>query len=132
MANVAGAHDRYEPPAECIRTARRHISEVMQSLKGASAKEVDRCADLLGDACAQLQSAAAMLSDLGPQWPDASKLRLEIEGLREELNTLASALAESDRLVSGWIRRMGAIRGGYTEQGASAPLTLVKKVHVVG
>lgn len=126
---MTNEQDRYEPPAECIRAARAHIAEVMRSLRLLTTDE-ERCADLLGEAGTQLQSASAMLNGL--QTPDDANLRREVEGLRQELKILALALAESDRLVSGWIRRIGAISGGYTEQGASAPLFLVKKVNISG
>jgi hypothetical protein len=128
MPNSAQEQDRYEPPAECIRAARTRVAEVMRSLKIVSTDETERCADLLADAGTQLQSAAVMLRAL--ERPGDAKLRLEIEGLRQELKTLAYALAESDRLVSGWMRRMGTKSGGYTQQGASAPLILVKKVNI--
>ena len=122
--------DRYEPPAECIRAARGHIADVMRSLTFLSTDEAERCVDLLGEAGTQLQSAAAMLN--GGQTPDHLNFRVEVEGLRQELKILASALTESDRLVSGWIRRIGTTSGGYTEQGASAQLILMKKVNVTG
>jgi hypothetical protein len=130
MPNTAHEQDRYEPPAGCIRAARAHLAEVMRSLTFLATDQEERCTDLLGEAGTQLQSAAAMLNGL--ETPDDANLRLEVEGLRQELKILAHALAESDRLVSGWIRRMGATNGGYTEQGASAPLILVKKVNVRG
>lgn len=130
MPNSAHEQDRYEPPAECIRAARAHIADVMRCLTFLSTDQEERCTDLLGEAGTQLQSAAAMLNGL--RMPDDANLRLEVEGLRQELKILAYALAESDRLVSGWIRRMGTTSGGYTEQGASAPLFLVKKVNVTG
>jgi hypothetical protein len=130
MPNTAHEQDRYEPPADCIRAARAHIAEVMRSLVFLSTDESERCVDLLGEAGTQLRSAAVMLNGL--QTPADANLRSEVEGLREELKVLAYALAESDRLVSGWIRRMGATNGGYTEQGGSAPLILMKKVNVTG
>jgi hypothetical protein len=130
MPNSAHEQDRYEPPADCIRAARAHIAEVMRSLAVLSRDGEERCTDLLGEAGKQLQAAATMLNGL--ETPTDTDLRHEVEGLRQELKILAYALAESDRLVSGWIRRMGTRSGGYTEQGASAPLILVKKVNITG
>ena len=115
MPNTAQEQDRYQPPAECIRAARAHLAEVMRSLKVLSIDEGERCTDLLGEAAMQLRSAAAMLS--GMERPGDAKLRTELEQLRRQLKTLAYALTESDRLVSGWIRRMGATRGGLHGPG---------------
>jgi hypothetical protein len=128
MPNTAHEQDRYQPPAECIRAARAHIAEVMRSLNILSTDEAERCADLLFQAGTELQAAASLLR--GMDRPGDVLIRLEVEAMRQQLKTLAYTLAESDRLISGWIRRMG--NSGYTDRGASAPLTLVKKVNVTG
>lgn len=126
MQNAAHEQDRYQGPVECIRAARAGITAVTRSLQDLSA---DQAESLLEQAATQLQSAAVILRDL--QQPGDKNLRLEIEQVRRQLKTLALTLSESERLVSGWIRRIGAT-SGYTEKGASAPLILVKKVNVTG
>src|ERR1700681_1187222 len=127
MLQSAHEQDHYQPPAECIRAARAHIAEVMRSLKALSSDAAERSADLLSEAATQLQDAAAMLR--GMECPGDANLRLEVERLRQELKTLSYALSQTDRLVSGWMRRMGS---GYTERGGAAPLMLVKKVNITG
>lgn len=127
MRNTAHEQDRYGAPAECIRAARAGITEVMHSFRTLSG---DNAEHLLIEAGTQLQSAVGMLRQM--ETPGDADLRLEIEQLRRQLKTLALTLAESDRLVSGWVRRIAATRGGYTERGSTAPLTLVKKVSVIG
>jgi hypothetical protein len=127
MPTAAHEQHPYQAPAECIRTARAGIAAVMHSLKTLSVDELEH---LLVEAGTQLQSAATMLGDL--ECPGDINLRREVEQLRRELKMLALTLAESDRLVSGWARRIGATNAGYTEQGTATPLTLVKKVDVTG
>ena len=99
----------------------------MQSLQALSGEKAEH---LLIEAGTQLQSAATLLRDM--EWPGDAELRREIEQLRRQLRTLAVTLAESDRFVSGWMRRIGASNAGYNELGASAALTLVKKVNISG
>lgn len=124
MRNSASQQDPYREPAGCIRAAREGVAQVMNSLN-----DPDRQVHLLSEATTQLESAAALLGS-AERCGDAH-LRFEVEQLRRDLQTVSLALAESDRLVSRWIRRIGT-RGGYTEQGDSAPLILVKKLNVTG
>ena len=117
----------YEGPVQCIRSARSRISELMHSLE--TAHTADDQLTLLGEAAKQLQEAADLLRNT--ETSDEAAIRFEIEELRRQLNKLSALLTESERLVSGWIGRLGT-RSGYTEQGASAPLVLVKKVNISG
>jgi len=117
----------YRKPADCIRSARAGISEVMHSLE--TAASADALVALLTEAAKQLLEASELLRK--NENADDAGIRLEIEGLRSQLKTLSVLLAESERLVSRWIGRLGT-RGGYTEQGTSAPLVLVKKVNISG
>jgi len=116
-------------PAECIRTARTTVAEVMQRLRTPVTQNAEQCTDLLTDVEANLRSALDMLHH-----GDAANAEFtsDIEHLRREVKTLALALAASDRVVSGWIRSTGSKNGGYTDQGGSAPLFLVKRLNVTG
>lgn len=122
--------DGYQAPAEHIRAARAGISEIMQLLRVPTTEDAERCTVLLGEVGTQLQSAAAALRQFdGPKNAD---LRQSLSHLQREVRTLALTLSESDRFISGWVRRLGAKTAGYTERGASAPLFLIKKVNVTG
>ncbi len=122
--------DRYQAPAECIRAARAGISEVMRLLSLSREEDAERCTALLENVVAQLQSASVILRDLGSV--KNADLRRSVAQLQRDVKTLATTLSASDRLISGWVRRLGVKNAGYTERGASAPLILVKKVNVTG
>jgi hypothetical protein len=123
-------------PAACVRVARAAIAEVIGLLKAPTADNAERCLELLAEVEQMLRSAGDMLransSQPGCGFAPSAGAHRELEQLRREVKTLASCLSESDRLVSGWIRSAGVKNGGYTAQGASAPLILVKKVDVTG
>lgn len=125
-----GGHDLYSEPAKCIRAARTGVAETMRQLSAATADGGERCGDLLGEVGRQLQSAALLLQVM--DGPHNADFRRGVEQLRREIKALARTLTESDRLISGWVRRVAVKNGGYTEQGASAPLVLIKKVSVEG
>ncbi len=129
MNSTAGRHP-YTGPAECIRAARAGVAEIVRQLGASTAEGVDRCGDLLGEVGQHLQSAAGMLQ--GMEGPHNAGFRRDVEQLHREIKTLGRTLVESDRLISGWVRRVAVKSGGYTEQGASAPLVLIKKVSVEG
>ena len=120
----------YRAPAEQIRTARAGIAEVMRLLAMPAQENAERCGELLGEVGVNLQSAAGMLREAGSTAD--SEFRFSIEQLRREVRTLAFALSESDRMVSGWLGALGARTGGYTSEGASAPLLLMRKVNFTG
>jgi len=123
--------DQQQPgPAGCIRAARAAVAEVIERLNVPTEENGGRCGDLLVEVERQLQSAAGLLRQV--EDPRNPGLRHDVERLRIEIRTLARTLAESDRLVSGWVRRLGIRTGGYTEQGAAAPLVLIKKVNIAG
>jgi hypothetical protein len=130
MMTSAQDLDRYQAPAECIRAARAGISEIMRLLRSPTAEDSERCTALLGDVGTHLQSAASILREHDSV--RNADLRHSVVQLQREVRTLAVTLTESDRLVSGWVRRLGVKAAGYTERGASAPLILIKKVNVTG
>jgi hypothetical protein len=128
--NRAAGQQPYTGPAECIRAARAGVAEIVRQLGASTVEGVERCGDLLDEVGQRLQSAAGMLR--GMQGPHNAAFRREVEQLHREVKTLARTLVESDRLISGWVRRVAVKNGGYTEKGASAPLVLIKKVSVEG
>lgn len=123
-------------PAACVRLARAAIAEIIGLLKTPTADNAEKCLELLAEVEQMLRSAGNILRDHSSQsgsgFAPAAGAHRELEQLRREVRTLASCLSESDRLVSGWIRSAGVKNGGYTAQGASAPLILLKKVDVTG
>jgi len=130
MAMSAHQLDTYQAPAECIRAARAGISEVMRLLSLSREEDAERYTVLLDGVVVHLQSASAILRAC-----DSVKnadLRRSVTQLQSEVKTLATTLSASDRLISGWVRRLGVKSAGYTERGGSAPLILVKKVNVTG
>ena len=127
---MSAGHHRQPGPAGCIRAARVAVAEILERLNIPTEESAGRCGDLLIEVERQLQSAAGMLRDTAD--PGQTNLRKDVEVLRAEIRTLSRTLAESERMVSGWVRRLGIKTGGYTELGAAAPLVLVKKVHAEG
>src|SRR5579859_6527874 len=97
-------------PAGCIRAARAAVAEVIERLNVPTDENSGRCGDLLVEVERQLQSAASMLRQI--EDPRDAGLRRDVEHLRIEIRTLARTLAESDRMVSGWVRRLGIRTGG--------------------
>ena len=118
-------------PAECIRTARTTIAEVLQRLRTPVTQNAEQCTDLLTDVEDNLRSALDLLRQDESAAANTA-FTTDIEHLRREVKTLTVALAASERLVSGWLRSTGSKNGSYTDQGGSAPLFLVKRLNVTG
>src|SRR5690349_8743779 len=121
------ARDQKPGPAEHIRAARAGVSGIMRQLSVPTPEGEELLGEMLGDVGRQLQSAAKLLEADGPRH---ATLRRDVQQLHREIKILSLTLGESDHMISGWVRRLGVKSGGYTEQGASAPLVLVRKVNV--
>lgn len=119
-----------QAPAEHIRHAREGIARVMQLLQKSGPDSGDQTTAALAEVSEHLRTAAELLRDGEPETHAGFKSTLE--QLRREVKTLAFSLSASDRLVSGWINALGSRQGGYTAQGGSAPLILIKKVNFTG
>ncbi len=120
----------YGDVRECLREARASMREVKKLLAQPSAEAADQSAILLRDVEVQLGCAAAVLRKNGLK-PDAS-IRAGVEELQSEVAVLANFFSGADRMLTHWLEAVRTRRGGYTERGQAAPLTLVRKVSVEG
>jgi len=59
-------------------------------------------------------------------------MRAGVEELQNEVAVLAAFFAGAGKMLSGWLDAVRSRRGGYTERGQAAPLTLVRKLSVEG
>jgi hypothetical protein len=120
----------YRDARECLQSARVNMRQVKRLLSQPSAETADDAAALLRDIEVQLGCVAALLRHNGSK-PDA-EIRAGVEELQTEVAVLAAFFAGTDRLLSGWLDTLRSRRGGYTERGQAAPLTLVRKLNVEG
>lgn len=127
---AAPGNSAYHSPAECVRAARAGVSKVAGLLSEPTPQNAELCAELMRNVAEQLGSAAQYLHT--DEYKRDAALRSSIEMLQREVKVLAGRFAATDRLLSGWVRTVGAKSGGYTEEGGSAPLVLIKKVDVTG
>jgi hypothetical protein len=123
-------------PRECgdageyLQAARVRMRQVKRLLSNPSAEAADDSAALLRDIEVQLGCVAAILRRSGSK-PDAG-IRAGVEELQNEVAALAAFFAGADKMLSGWLDALRSRRGGYTERGQAAPLTLVGKLSVEG
>jgi hypothetical protein len=119
---------------ECIRAARANMREVKQLLSQPSRQDAEQnaeaCAALLRQVEVQLGCAMAIFKRRGPQ--TSVEIQSILEAMQGEIAVLAQFLAEADKLLSGWLRALSSRQSGYTTEGRSAPLVLLKKVSVEG
>jgi hypothetical protein len=115
---------------ECLRAARASMRQVKRLLSAPSAEAADESAALLRDVEVQLGCVAAILRRNGGK-PQAD-IRAGVEELQTEVAALAAFFAGADKMLSGWLDAIRSRRGGYTERGQAAPLTLVRKLSVEG
>lgn len=120
----------YGDARECLQAARVSMREVKRLLSQPSPEAADDSAALLRDVEVQLGCVAAILRQNGAR-PNAG-IRTGVEELQSEVAVLASFFAGADKMLSGWLDAVRSRRGGYTERGQAAPLTLVKKLSVEG
>ncbi len=120
----------YGDPRECIRAARESMGQVKALLTRPCAESADKCSILLREVEVQLGCAAAVLSTNGAR-PDPA-IRSELVELQDQVAVLARFFGEADKLLAGWLRAVQTRRGGYTDRGQAAPLTLVNKLVVEG
>jgi len=120
----------YGDARECLQAARARMRQVRKLLSQPSVEAADESAALLRDVEVQLGCVAAILRKTGAK-PDAG-IRSGVEELQNEVAVLAAFFAGADKMLSGWLDAVRSRRGGYTERGQAAPLTLVRKVSVEG
>jgi hypothetical protein len=120
----------YGNARECLQGARASMRQVKRLLSQPSVEAADESAALLRVVEVQLGCVAAILRQNGSQ-PDA-EMRAGVEELQSEVAVLASFFAGADKMLSGWLNAVRSRRGGYTDRGQAAPLTLVRKLSVEG
>jgi hypothetical protein len=120
----------YGDARECLQAARVSMREVKRLLSHPSPEAADDSAALLRDVEVQLGCVAAILRQNGAR-PNPG-IRTGVEELQSEVAVLANFFAGADKMLSGWLDAVRSRRGGYTERGQAAPLTLVKKLSVEG
>jgi hypothetical protein len=120
----------YGNARECLQAARARMRQVKRLLSQPSVEAADESAALLRDVEVQLGCVAAILRQNGSK-PDA-EMRAGVEELQSEVAVLASFFAGADKMLSGWLNAVRSRRGGYTDRGQAAPLTLVRKLSVEG
>ena len=114
---------------EYLQAARVSMRQVKRLLSHPSAEAADESAALLRDIEVQLGCVAAILRS-GSK-PDAG-IRAAVEELQNEVAALAAFFAGAEKMLSGWLDALRSRRGGYTDRGQAAPLTLVGKLNVEG
>ncbi len=130
-ATQNGARQECGDAREYFQAARAGMRQVKRLLSHPSAEAADESAELLRDIEVQLGCVAAILRRSGGSKPDAA-IRAGVEELQNEVAALAAFFAGADKMLSGWLDALRSRRGGYTERGQAAPLTLVGKVSVEG
>jgi hypothetical protein len=110
--------------------AHANMRRIKRLLSEPSAEAADQAATLLREIEVQLGCVAAILRQHAAK-PQA-EIRASVEELQTEVAALAAFLAGADKMLSGWLDAIRTRRGGYTERGQAAPLTLVKKLSVEG
>jgi hypothetical protein len=106
------------------------MRQVKRLLAQPSPESADESAAILRDVEVQLGCVAAILRQNGAR--PQPEIRSGVEELQCEVAVLATFFAGADKMLSGWLNAIRARRGGYTERGQGAPLTLVSKLSVEG
>jgi hypothetical protein len=120
----------YGDPRECIRAAKESMRQVKELLSRPSAESAESCSSLLREVEVQLGCAAAVINRNAAA--TNVDLRSDLLELQDQVAVLARFFGEADKLLSGWLRAVQTRRGGYTQRGHAAPLTLVNKLAVQG
>jgi len=121
---------QYGDARECLQAARLGMRQVKKLLANPTVEAADESAALLREVEVQLGCVAALLRQNGSK-PDAG-VRAGVEELQTEVAQLANFFAGADKMLSGWLDTVRSRRGGYTDRGQAAPLTLVRKLSVEG
>jgi hypothetical protein len=114
--------------SERLASARAGVSDVCQILLSPSAAALDRCAPLL-------ETAVATVSACLPQLRSSVGTQDEVD----QAQRLRQAVRHAKRLLEGaaefhqnWIRRLGALRGGYTGRGEPAAVERDSRMQIEG
>jgi hypothetical protein len=111
-----------------LASARAGVSDVCQILLSPSPAALDRCAPLL-------ETAVSAVSACLPHLRSSKGTQDEVD----EAQRLRLAVRHAKRLLEGaaefhqnWIRRWGALSGGYTGRGEPADLELGSRMQIEG
>jgi hypothetical protein len=111
-----------------LASARAGVSDVCQILLAPSPAALDRCAPLL-------ETAAAEVSACLPELRNSNGTQAEVD----EAQRLRLAVRHAKRLLEGaaefhqnWIRRLGALSGGYTGRGEPAAVERRSRMQIEG
>lgn len=121
---------QYGDVRQCLRAAQGNLDKVKQLLATPSVETSEASAAILREVEVQLGCVAALWKNGGAK-PDRD-LRGVLEGLQREIAILAEIFAQSDKLLSGWLRAIQSRREGYNGLGQAAPLVLVSQVSLEG
>ena len=101
-----------------MAAVRADTERVCQLLINPTPQQLDRCADLLAGAVAQL---AACRDDvrLIPESRD-DEARAEARRLQRSIHCAQRLLSDAAAFHSGWIRYLGSLCAGYTPHGEPA------------
>ena len=111
-----------------LASARAGVSDVCQILLSPSPAALDRCAPLL-------ETAASEVSACLPELRSSKGTQEEVD----EAQRLRLAVRHAQRLLEGaaefhqnWIRRLGALSGGYTGRGEPAAVARGSRMQIEG
>jgi hypothetical protein len=121
---------RYQSAGECIRSARKNLSEVKDLLFRPTRENGERSGDLLREVEVQLGCAAALLHSTRETADPA--VIADIQELKRQTEALVMSFAETNRMLAAWAGRVLVHRNGYTDRGGAAPLFLVSKTSAEG
>jgi hypothetical protein len=109
----------------------REVKQLLSQHSQQNAEQnAEECAALLRQVEVQLGCAMAIFKRRGSQ--PTVEIQSILEAMQGEIAVLAQFLAEADKLLAGWLRSLSIRQSGYTTEGRSAPLVLLKKVSVQG
>jgi len=114
-----------------MREVKQLLSQHSEHNARQSAEQnAEECAALLRQVEVQLGCAMAIFKRRGSQ--PSVEIQSILEAIQGEIAVMAQFLAEADKLLAGWLRAVSIRQSGYTTEGRSAPLVLLKKVSVEG
>jgi hypothetical protein len=122
----------YGDARQCLQAARASMRQVKRLLAQPSFEAADESAAHLREVEVQLGCVAAILRQNGSHPDPGGEIRAGVEDLQNEVAVLASFFASADKMLSLWLDAVRSRRGGYTERGQAAPLTLIRKLSVEG
>jgi hypothetical protein len=113
---------------EQLAAARSELDRAGELLTAPSPEAVDRCASVLEATCRRLADWQPQLAEAAGD-PDALA---EAWRLRRSFRRTERLLQSAGEFHSNWMQVRGAITGGYTRSGESAPLLHGHRISLQG